>query len=209
MIVLPDVVTALVGMPTKVKAQTNGVMVRWFAKDDGLAMIDGELLKDSAITQVWANAPGQYRLMAYTSLNDVLTDPTMCLVVVHGAQPPPQPTPVPPQPEPIPPQPEPVPPPVVTQAAHLWIVTIDNVSKRNAATTTVLTDMQLDASIRRAGHQFKKLNSTTAEAQKFMPMVEANGGIPVVVLMDADKTEHNWLNQTPLDLKLPTTSQVP
>lgn len=202
---LPDVVRAPVGIPVKVKATTNGVMVRWLAKDDGLAMIDGELLKDSTLTQVWANYPGQYRLLAYTSLNDVLSDPVQCLVVVHGAQPPPQPTPVPPQPEPIPPEPEPTPPP--TLAAHLWVVTVDNVAKRDAATTRVLTDMQLDASIRAAGHQFKKINSTIPEAQKFMPMMQANGGIPVVVIMDADKVEHNWLNQAPADLKLPTTSQ--
>jgi hypothetical protein len=78
-----------------VPAQTAGKEVRWYAPDPGLQVIPSSLLKDSKTAVCIALKPGRYRLVAYTALADVPSEPAVCVVVVGNA-----PGPVPPPPDP-------------------------------------------------------------------------------------------------------------
>ncbi len=110
---LPLSVRGDVGSFIKVSAVTNGAEVRWFPASSGLNVFPGELLRDTRSTVVTATNAGQYRLIAYTALGDMPSDPAETLVVVGNA-PAPAPTPGPsPNPQPGP-NPNPVPPPPVT-----------------------------------------------------------------------------------------------
>lgn len=100
---LPAKVQGDVGAFIKVAAKTNGREVRWFAATAGLNVFPGELLRDSRSTVVTATAAGEYRLIAYTALADVPSDPVATIIVVGT---PPNPPPGPgPGPGPNPPAP--------------------------------------------------------------------------------------------------------
>lgn len=210
---LPAEVEGNVGEFIKVAATTNASHVRWVPLEKGLAVFPGEMLRDSTSTVVMSATAGQYKLLAYAALGGVPTDPVTTMVVVNGPQPPPAPAPIPgPAPDPTPaPTPAPVPPPAPNlTAAKLWIVTIDDASKRSATTAAVLSDMTTWNGFTAQGHQWRKLNISEPQAAKFKQMVDANGGIPAIVIMDSVKAlagqPHSWLNQNPDDLKLPATA---
>jgi hypothetical protein len=199
---LPEVITGKAGAFIKVSATTNGREVRWQALDDGLNVFPGEMLKDSKSTVVTGEA-GEHRLMAYTALADVPSDPEVCIVRITG---PPKPEPKPdPRPEPKPdpqPDPKPTPPPVVT-TANLWVVVLDDWQRRTPDVTRILTDMQLRNELTTAGHKWRSLDaSQTADVAKFAEQLNANGGMPCVVLMDPNG---KWMNRDPTDMKLPLT----
>ena len=199
---LPEVVTGKTGTFIKITAVTNGTHVRWKAISDNLAVFPGEMLVDSRSTVVTSSAAGDYELLAYTALNDIPSDPATTIVRITG---PPAPVPPPgPQPGPLPPPPVP---PVT--AAHLFIVTVDDVLARTPAMTTVFSDFAMWDSFKAAGHQYKMLNSTDPEAAKFAEQIALNGGLPVVVIMAwdaANPATAKWMNKNPDDLKFPATS---
>lgn len=91
----------------RIDATTSGKLVRWLAIDRGLNVFPSELLRDSKSTVVTATSAGNYRLLAWTSVNDVPSDVAICLVKV-GTGPDPGPGPVPPDPGPTP-GPSPIP----------------------------------------------------------------------------------------------------
>lgn len=97
------------GAFVKIPADTDGKEVRWYSPDKGLQVFPVELLKDSKTAVVTANAPGRYRLIAWTAKGDVPSDPAICVVVIGDA--PPDPGPNPPKP-PDPPVPPPDPSPI-------------------------------------------------------------------------------------------------
>lgn len=104
----------------KVGAETNCKTVRWIPIDFGLRIFPVDLLKDTRTAVVIASAPGSYRLLAYTALGDVPSEPHICEVVIVGPGPVP-PNPTPPGPGPTPPHPpQPVDPFVnALQAAYM------------------------------------------------------------------------------------------
>jgi hypothetical protein len=176
---LPEVVTGKAGAFIKVSATTNGREVRWQALDDGLNVFPGEMLKDSKSTVVTGEA-GDHRLMAYTALADVPSDPAVCIVRITG---PPKPEPKPdPRPEPKP-DPKPEPPPVVV-ASSLWIVCIDDALGRSQQTAALLSDVTFWNQMRSAGHQFASIDKANPAADKFAAQITQAGGLPCVVLMD-------------------------
>jgi hypothetical protein len=193
----------------KVVANTNGTHVRWVPLDKGLAVFPGEMLRDSTTTVVMSGTPGQYRLLAYTALNDVPTDPVMTLVVIHGPQPPPIPVPIPvpvPQPQPVPvPPPQPVP---VNQASKIWVVIVSNAAGVDPTTANVLGDMTLWNSVRAQGHEYRNYNPTQPEYQKYKSLVTKNGGVPCIIILDANRTDHNWLNQGTGELGIPLSGSA-
>lgn len=211
---LPATISGDVGAFIKVQASTNGEHVRWVALDKGLAVFPGEMLKDSTQTVVMSATPGQYRLLAYTAVGGVPSDPVTVMIVVNGAQPPPAPTPAP-TPFPIPPAPFPVPPapvPVspVTAPANLWVVMVDDVTQRTPAVAKILTDVQFFNSLRSYGIQVQILNKTDPAAAQFQQMVSSNGGLPIVVLIDsnlAKTTGHGWINKGAGELALPSSTE--
>lgn len=199
---LPEVVTGKAGAFIKVSATTNGKEVRWQALDDGLNVFPGEMLKDSKSTVVTGEA-GDHRLMAYTALADVPSDPAVCIVRILG---PPKPEPKPdPRPEPKP-DPKPQPTPDVVTSPTLWIVVMDDWQQRTPEVTRILTDMTLRNELIAAGHKFRSLDaSQTNDVAKFKAQLDANGGMPCVVLMAPDG---KWLNRDPAEMKLPLTADL-
>lgn len=194
---LPESVAGDVGAFISVKATTNGSDVRWVALDKGLNVFPAEQLRDSRGTVVTSSAAGNYRLLAYTALGGVPSDPRICMVVVNGAQPPPEP-PVPPKP------PDPPKPPVVVPQ-NLWIVTVDDWGARTPTVAAMMSNVTLWQGFTAQGHQFRQLNKTDpAVAAKFSEQIKLNGGIPIVVLMTQDGT---WLNKDPADMKFPATTE--
>lgn len=200
---LPDSVAGDIGTFIKVAAKTNGAEVRWLALDKGLAVFPGEMLKTSLSTVVTATTAGNYRLLAYTAVGGVPSDPVTCMVVVNGPQPPPAP-PIQPVP-PTPPQP-PVPPvPPVVTAQSLWIIILDDVSDQQSRLQVAALLMGIAAQGQFPGHQFANVNSTnTAIVNQYQKQIAANGGkLPCVVLLDA--ATRVWLNTAPGETALPAT----
>ena len=132
---IPEKVTGKKGQWIKIPATTNGGEVRWVSLTDGLSVFPTELLKSSATGIVSAIEDGEYRVLAYTALGNVPSDPVECLVVIGVG---PRPPPVPPDPKPEP-KPEPDPHPV---AKKLYLVTIDEWQKRTPDIARVLGDDQ-------------------------------------------------------------------
>jgi hypothetical protein len=102
-ILLPDTVKAQVGSFIPITAQTKGEVVRFVALDPGLNVFPSNLLSDKKTTVVVATQNGRYRILAYTSINNVPTEPAFTTVVVGDVNPtPPNPGP---GPNPTPPGP--------------------------------------------------------------------------------------------------------
>lgn len=89
---IADKVQAKPGRLVKLTVQTNGKIVKWFSASDENDLV----VSDSGLWAIFcATNPGDYRIFVYTSVNDIPTDPELCLVTVSGAQPPPvPPTPI-------------------------------------------------------------------------------------------------------------------
>ena len=192
---LPEVVTGKPGAFIKVSATTNGREVRWQALDDGLNVFPGEMLKDSKSTVVTGEA-GEHRLMAYTALADVPSDPAVCIVRITG---PPKPEPKPdPRPEPRPePQPDPKPTPVVTTTT-LWLVSIDDQLARGAG--SILTDVGFWNQIRASGHQFAAVDKNNPAAAMYSSKItQAGMSVPCMVIMDAATKDVLGVEKIPTD----------
>lgn len=250
---LPAQVEGDVGKAIKVRAKTAATVVRWVPLDKGLSLaVDTDDLKDQRLTYVTADAPGEYRLLAYTSIADVPTMPEITVVSVHGAQPPPKPEPTPApdndqvkrlqeqvaywqtaaetsaktvdslrqtvadrdatiaglraELERLRPQPPPGPAPVVT-SRNLWIVTIDDKTKRTKQVSDILTNMPMWAKFEAAGHDTERVDaSNQKQVARFKDQLALNGGMPCVVLMIKGGADNGvWLNRDPDDMKLPLT----
>lgn len=131
---LPTEVRGQVGNFVVVPSETQGKEVRWKAIDQGLNVFPVHLLKDSKTCIVVAQAPGRYRLIAWTAQGDIPSEAAECLIVVGnppdpGPTPPPGPDPPPPGPTP-PPGPSPIPAPgfrvlILYESAELTKLTRD------------------------------------------------------------------------------------
>lgn len=79
-----------------IRAETAGKRVEWHSIDKGLSLFPSELLTDPKATVGVALAPGQYRVLCWTSIADVPSKATLVVVNIgDGAPAPPQP-PIPP-----------------------------------------------------------------------------------------------------------------
>jgi hypothetical protein len=98
---LPLVIKGKPGEFIRVPAVTDGVNVGWYSVTPGLNIFPVDLLKDSKTAVVTAIAPGKYKLIAYTALNNNVTvPPAECIVEIGDGLPIP-PDPVnPPDPKP-------------------------------------------------------------------------------------------------------------
>lgn len=79
-----------------VTAETSGKSVMFVALDPGLKVFPSNLLSDPKSTVVTGKS-GRYRILAYTSINDMPTKPVITTVVIGNAAPP-----SPPNPDPVP-----------------------------------------------------------------------------------------------------------
>lgn len=198
-----------IGAWIHVKSNTNCSDVQWFSPDDNLNIFPQEQLKDATSTIVSSLTPGTYKLFAYTGNSAGITRPVMTMIVIHGAQPPPQPPPrpappVPPVPPPVPPAPPS--PPAPATAAKLWIVVLDNAVSRSPQAAAILTDINLRNALQAQGHTLEELNLSMPRAQLFKQQVNVLGGVPCVVILDPTKTKGNWLNQNPQDMRMPDSA---
>lgn len=84
-ILLPDTVKADVGAFIPITAQTKGEIVRFVALDPGLNVFPANLLADKKSTVVTASKAGRFRVLAYTSINNIATAPAFTTVIVGNS----------------------------------------------------------------------------------------------------------------------------
>ena len=93
-LVVPAEVRGEVAEFVTVIATTEGKVVRYVALDQGLQVFPSSLLANQRATVVTSARPGRYRLLAYTSVADVPTEPVITTVIIGGASPPSPPSPI-------------------------------------------------------------------------------------------------------------------
>lgn len=80
-----------------IQAETSGKAVKFYSLDPGLSVFPAGLLSNPKATVVVAGKPGRYRVLAWTAMADIPSDPAVCVVVVGDGVPP-----IPPVPPPAP-----------------------------------------------------------------------------------------------------------
>lgn len=204
-ITVPSVVEGRASDFITVQAATNGKIVRWLALDNGLRLFPPDLLRDTTMAVVTSNLPGSYRLLAYTSVKDVPSEPKIVTVLIQGPTPvnPPEPVPPDPSPTPIDP-PKPVPVDPVPQVKSLWIVTVDDWATRGADPdrSELLGDTAFWNTLTAEGH-WKQLDIRSKAAMPFKTFLgkDAKGVYePSIIIMDAEG-QHKllWKGRLPKD----------
>ena len=87
-LVVPAEVRGEVAEFVTVIATTEGKVVRYVALDQGLQVFPSSLLANQRATVVTSAKPGRYRLLAYTSVADIPTEPVITTVIIGGSTPP-------------------------------------------------------------------------------------------------------------------------
>jgi hypothetical protein len=87
-LVVPAEVRGEVAEFVTVIASTEGKVVRYVALDQGLQVFPSSLLANQRATVVTSARPGRYRLLAYTSVADIPTEPVITTVIIGGSTPP-------------------------------------------------------------------------------------------------------------------------
>lgn len=87
-LVVPAEVRGEVAEFVTVIASTEGKVVRYVALDAGLQVFPSSLLANQRATVVTSARPGKYRLLAYTSVADVPTEPVITTVIIGSSTPP-------------------------------------------------------------------------------------------------------------------------
>lgn len=101
---VPAEIKAEVGDFVVISAETEGKAVMFYPIDSGLKRFPPDLLNSKKAAVFSAPKAGRYRVLVYTSVNDVPTEPAIVTVIVGDAPPGPGPGPGPdPGPGPIPP----------------------------------------------------------------------------------------------------------
>jgi hypothetical protein len=93
-LVVPAEVRGEVAEFVTVIATTEGKVVRYVALDQGLQVFPSSLLANQRATVVTSAKPGRYRLLAYTSVADIPTEPVITTVIIGSASPPSPPSPI-------------------------------------------------------------------------------------------------------------------
>jgi len=76
-ITLPPSTKAEVGVFVPITATTKGEIVQFVAIDPGLSIFPANLLVDKKTTVVVSAKPGKYRVLAYTSIEKIITITTI------------------------------------------------------------------------------------------------------------------------------------
>lgn len=87
---LPAEVRGEPGAFIAITPKTDGKRVKYYSLDAGLNSFPAELLSNPTATVVTAPTPGRYRLLAYTALGDMPSDPVIITVIVGEAAPKPK-----------------------------------------------------------------------------------------------------------------------
>jgi hypothetical protein len=87
-LVVPAEVRGEVAEFVTVIGTTEGKVVRYIALDAGLQVFPSSLLANQRATVVTSAKPGKYRLLAYTSVADIPTEPVITTVIIGGSTPP-------------------------------------------------------------------------------------------------------------------------
>jgi hypothetical protein len=87
-LVVPAEVRGEVAEFVTVIGTTEGKVVRYVALDAGLQVFPSSLLANQRATVVTSARPGRYRLLAYTSVADIPTEPVITTVIIGSSTPP-------------------------------------------------------------------------------------------------------------------------
>jgi hypothetical protein len=153
-LVVPAEVRGEVAEFVTVIATTEGKVVRYVALDQGLQVFPSSLLANQRATVVTSAKPGRYRLLAYTSVADIPTEPVITTVIIGSSTPP-------------------VPPPIDTLADALGGIYGGSQEKDKAATLARLLTLYraAPATIR------SPTITTTEQLYAAMVMARKNAGI--------------------------------
>lgn len=80
----------------------------------------------------------------------------------------------------------PTPVPVITKTEALWVLTIDEFSKRTTEdpATRLLINGDYWLSLKKRGHHYRLIDAANASAAKYQKQVNEAGGLPCVILAD-------------------------
>lgn len=92
---LPPEIAGSPGAFIPIKPKTAGKVVKFVSLDAGLNLFPSDLLADKTATVASSVTPGRYRVLAYTSLEGVPSEPAITVIVIGGINPPD----IPPDPE--------------------------------------------------------------------------------------------------------------
>lgn len=200
-----------------VQPVTNCKSISYYAIDKGIGFTPPKYLNQAYSLDLVGVAilPGQFRMLAIGTLNDVMTSPVLFNITVQGAQPPPSP------PSPVNPPPDNPPTPPAPTATNLQIIVLSDPNASAAdqqALNTVLSDSYFAVgsgkiippdSLAAKGHKFVRytvnqvnLSGTPLKTVYAAQITANNGNFPMMILLDSSG---NWLNTSPADLSVPGT----
>jgi hypothetical protein len=84
---LPKEVKTPVGAFVSFTAETKGSEVKFVVLTDGLQVLDKNLLKDPKTFVCFANKPGNYKILAYTAVDNKLSDPVYTVIKAGDTEP--------------------------------------------------------------------------------------------------------------------------
>lgn len=99
---LPKQISGDPGEPIVIQAKSINAAVKWFPLDQGIKLIPDQHLRDTRTAIAICKQPGSYRIMCYSSKNNIPTDPAITTLVVGCGPTPPGPVPPGPAPTPAP-----------------------------------------------------------------------------------------------------------
>lgn len=79
---LPSKITGQPATMIQIKCETKGEIVKFVSLDKGLELLPAELLIDKKSTVVVAKKPGTFKLLAYTAVENKLSDPVFADVII-------------------------------------------------------------------------------------------------------------------------------
>lgn len=178
---LPATLTVAQNGQADVTATSDCTDIKWFVPENpGLVVMEygkhGGKITDITVIGL---QPGTYRIKAIGALNGKLSPVAVCTVTVPGA--------------PTPPTPGPGPTPTPT-ASKLWIVTLDDATKRTPGAMTVLGAESFWASLSAKGDKFSKLDITDPKAQAFS---KYSSTTPAMVVMNQTDGTVLWSGPLP------------
>lgn len=203
---LPLSISGDVGAFIPITARTNGTEVRWIALDPGLNVFPAAMLRTTTSTVVSASVPNRYRILAYTAIGDMPSDPAICVVTVGRPvvvdpvvdptpRPIPTPTPVPPVDPPV----DPPAPPVIT-SQQVIVVIVEDALQRTPQTAALLADLTYWKSFDESVVKHVHIIPVAAPiAKQYESQVNSAGGPPVVIIMACPSNKVLTAQRLPAD----------
>jgi hypothetical protein len=187
---LPESVAVSPGEWAIVPFTSTGGAPKFYFPDPGLVRVQldalfGDEVAAKAKALVIKTSPktpaGRYRLVGYCGSGSVVSEVTLCEILV-GDVPPPQP---PPGPGPVPPGPTPPPSPVTLP---LWAVVVRETADSTSAQARVIADLDMWRQVNALGVKWRVYDKDQADVKNLKLdalIAKSNVTLPALILLDA------------------------